>query len=327
MSRHHLAAHFVPLSFLFALGLAGGRGTLDEVEAPLNAGTEGEATVLYDVFENTNNVYGLVGSSKHVHYLGTQESHHACAFAAAHFFLSSGGSQQMSSYAWHPPDYASEQWRGLCFGNSLIFANWSPTRQKGVMSGRLRPRRWRRWLSRLNQEQRALLASSKAARAAEKKENAAQSTSGDWEGEEGGEGKEGGGHALRGGGAGAGERGARQCNVLEWRLAGSYAFGDSERFIFSGRSCSICGWKGCNICPPRQICRGGVPVPAADADGGGAGWESQLLRGDIVVNYENNHLKQQWADVVLFPATGDFFSFCPFPFFSLFRFCTMSRPA
>ena len=77
MSRHHLAAHFVHLSFLFALGLAGGRGTLDEVEAPLNAGTEGEATVLYDVFENTNNVYGLVGSSQHVHYLGTQESHHA----------------------------------------------------------------------------------------------------------------------------------------------------------------------------------------------------------------------------------------------------------
>jgi hypothetical protein len=47
----------------------------------------------------------------------------------------------------------------------------------------------------------------------------------------------------------------RHCNVLEWRLAGKYQFAHEERFIFSGRSCSICGWKGCNICPARQICR------------------------------------------------------------------------
>lgn len=62
----------------------------------VNAGTEEEALELFDVFQNSNNVYGLVGSSDHVHYLGIQESGAACAFAAAHFYLSSGGSIQVT---------------------------------------------------------------------------------------------------------------------------------------------------------------------------------------------------------------------------------------
>ena len=37
--------------------------------------------------------------------------------------------------------------------------------------------------------------------------------------------------ALRGGGW-VGSADARQCNVLEWRLAGSYMFGPQERFLF-----------------------------------------------------------------------------------------------
>jgi hypothetical protein len=28
--------------------------------------------------------------------------------------------------------------------------------------------------------------------------------------------------------------------------------------------------------------------------------------GDILVNYDHNHLRRAWADVILFPATGDF---------------------
>jgi hypothetical protein len=100
-------------------------------------------------------------------------------------------------------------------------------------------------------------------------------------------------------GEGGGEREVkvRQCNVLEWRLAGKYQCAPEERFIFSGRSCSICGWKGCNICPARQICRsGGV---------GGQEESLELRPGDIVVQYENKHVMQPWADVILFPATGD----------------------
>jgi hypothetical protein len=52
-----------------------------------NKGTEEEAAALFDVFQNTNNVYGMVGSSDDVHYLGIQESIAACAFACVHFFL------------------------------------------------------------------------------------------------------------------------------------------------------------------------------------------------------------------------------------------------
>jgi len=53
-----------------------------------NAGTEEEAAALFDMFADANNVYGLVGTSDHVHYLGMQESRDACAFASVHFFLS-----------------------------------------------------------------------------------------------------------------------------------------------------------------------------------------------------------------------------------------------
>lgn len=61
----------------------------------MNRGTEEEAFALFDEFDNANNVYGMVGSSDDVHYLGIQESSAACAFACVHFFLSSGGSITM----------------------------------------------------------------------------------------------------------------------------------------------------------------------------------------------------------------------------------------
>jgi hypothetical protein len=95
----------------------------------------------------------------------------------------------------------------------------------------------------------------------------------------------------------------RHCNVLEWRLAGKYQFAHEERFIFSGRSCSICGWKGCNICPARQICR--LNRSGGWVGGGGEEESVELRPGDIVVQYENKHVMQPWADVILFPATGD----------------------
>jgi len=90
--------------------------------------TDQEASSLFDVFEDTNNAYGLVGSSDYVHYLGIHESPDACAFACVHYFLSSGGTVKMGSYVWHP----------------------------------VRPARWRRWLERLSMQQRTLLQASAA---------------------------------------------------------------------------------------------------------------------------------------------------------------------
>jgi hypothetical protein len=130
-----------------------------EVSAP---GTEEEAASLFDVFEDTNNVYGLVGSSDYVHYLGIQESRDACAFACVHYFLSSGGAVKMGSYVWHPRNFPSLEWRGYCFGRSEAFDVWNPTIQKGAISGRVRPARWRRWLEQLSTQQRTLLQASDA---------------------------------------------------------------------------------------------------------------------------------------------------------------------
>ena len=127
-----------------------------------NAGTELEAASLFDVFADTNNVYGLVGSSDYVHYLGRQESCDACAFACVHYFLSSGGTVKMGSYVWHPLDFPSLEWQGHCFGRSEAFDIWNPKIQKGVVSGRLRAARWRRWLQRLSPQQRSLLHASAA---------------------------------------------------------------------------------------------------------------------------------------------------------------------
>jgi len=104
-SRARLAAKFLSLCFVVGsvavhgaadVGMDGSRET---AAAPddLNRGTEEEASALFDEFDNTNNVYGMVGSSDDVHYLGIQESSAACAFACVHFFLSSGGSVTMVS--------------------------------------------------------------------------------------------------------------------------------------------------------------------------------------------------------------------------------------
>jgi hypothetical protein len=148
--------------------LVGGGGT-EEVdmtgaggEGAGNAGTELEAASLFDVFADTNNVYGLVGSSDYVHYLGIQESCDACAFACVHYFLSSGGTVKMGSYVWHPLDFHSLEWRGHCFGRSEAFDIWNPKIQKGVVSGRVRAARWRLWLQRLSPQQRSLLNASAA---------------------------------------------------------------------------------------------------------------------------------------------------------------------
>lgn len=79
----------------------------------VNGGTEEEAALLFDEFKDVNNVYGLVGTSAHVHYLGIQESSMACAFAAVEFYLHSGGSARMGSYVWHPTDFANAAWQVL----------------------------------------------------------------------------------------------------------------------------------------------------------------------------------------------------------------------
>ena len=53
-----------------------------------NAGTEEEDAAVFDMFADTNNVHGLVGTSDHVHYLGMQDTRDACAFPSVRFFLS-----------------------------------------------------------------------------------------------------------------------------------------------------------------------------------------------------------------------------------------------
>ena len=311
------------LACLFVAGGLG-EGLAGEETVVVNGGTEEEAALLFDEFKDVNNVYGLVGTSAHVHYLGIQESSMACAFAAVEFYLHSGGSARMGSYVWHPTDFANAAWQvltaaithahtfqhehkhtarararsrghkhtprhpqGLCFGHSGGHEAWDPKLQKGVVTGRLRERRWRRWSDGLNSRQRSTLLASAAARAAE----VAQSHQDALAGSAGDRHVEDGADAVRG------------CNVLEWRLVGTYMFGPQERFILSSRSCSICGWKGCNVCPPRQICRGGKTLHDYDAFGGR---EEDVRPGDVVVRYDQNHAKLAWADVVLFPATGDF---------------------
>jgi len=51
--------------------------------------------------------------------------------ARAHTW-SSGGSVKMGSFVWHPMDFASGEWRGLCFGRSDAFDLWNPKVQKGT---------------------------------------------------------------------------------------------------------------------------------------------------------------------------------------------------
>jgi hypothetical protein len=257
-----------------AVGTGGGGTTPGLVAAETrtgttNNGTEEEAVELFDVFEDINNVYGMVGTSEHVHYLGFQESTAACAFAAVHFYLSSGGSVRMSSFVWHPLEFARKEWQGLCFGRSSRHASWDGKLEKGVTSARLRPRRWRRWLTRLNPQQQSLLDDAAAALAAESSDGEEERAGeeGWWEDEQDVEDEQDLAAAdavtrnqanaallrrvpVRGGGDG----GARRvCNVLEWRLVGEYMFGDKERYVFTARSCSICGWKGCNLCPMQQV--------------------------------------------------------------------------
>jgi len=60
-----------------------------------------------------------------------------------------------------------------------------------------------------------------------------------------------------------------------------------------------------------QICRGGRPVDLWGGGGGavGAASVSSPQPGDIEVSYSSEHVRQPWADVVIFPATGDFLKF------------------
>ena len=110
-----------------------------------NAGTEEEDAAVFDMFADTNNVHGLVGTSDHVHYLGMQDTRDACAFPSVRFFLSR--SRAAANYlaaflhtplTMHPAGVhctrtrAHVEWRGLCFGRSDAFDLWNPKVQKGT---------------------------------------------------------------------------------------------------------------------------------------------------------------------------------------------------
>jgi len=67
-----------------------------------------------------------------------------------------------------------------------------------------------------------------------------------------------------------------------------FFLGQEEKTVLAGRSCSICGWRGCRHCPPLQIC------PAAPGEPGGA--------RPIKVRYSSDFQQASWADVVPAPA-------------------------
>lgn len=78
----------------------------------------------------------------------------------------------------------------------------------------------------------------------------------------------------------------KECTVLEWRLTGSFELGGENRTVLSGRSCSICGWVGCEVCAPERACPSGSRV-----------------------RYLDDPHRAREADVVLVPATGDLENF------------------
>jgi hypothetical protein len=85
------------------------------------------------------------------------------------------------------------------------------------------------------------------------------------------------------------EGGNASCSVLEWRLIGRFDQGGVAKSILTGRSCSICGWVGCEKCEREMECPAWL--------GGGT------------VKYLDDPDRLDDADVVLVPATGDLGNF------------------
>jgi len=95
--QQHFGATLLSFSMLSLLVFAGGHAEavgggavplghakgamahgLSQGKGGVNDGTESEAAELFDIFEDNNNVYGLVGSSDSVHYLGISLSLSPC---------------------------------------------------------------------------------------------------------------------------------------------------------------------------------------------------------------------------------------------------------
>mmetsp|Transcript_45560 Transcript_45560/g.143098 ORF Transcript_45560/g.143098 Transcript_45560/m.143098 type:complete len:530 (-) Transcript_45560:21-1610(-) len=226
-------------------------------------GTGGDGNQMYDKFDDMNNVFGLVGESASVYFLGRKTSVEECEEAALKHWQLSGRRSVIDSFTWHSARFYLPQWQGLCFGRSD--GVWAPDFQKNVVGGRIVRSRWRSYIQGL----RGLNESSP-----ERTEEESANEEETWKEEE---------QIVRD--LGRSENGGLRCNVLEWRLKQRL---DQDRFLKTGRSCSMCGWRGCKLCPAVQIC------------GNESGGET------IEVHYSDDHQRSSWADIIMFPANGEF---------------------
>ena len=177
----------------------------------------------------------------------------------------SGRRSVIDSFTWHSARFYLPQWQGLCFGRSD--GVWAPDFQRSVVGGRIVRSRWRSYVQGLRE-----LNESSPERTEEETEN------------EEGKGKEE-EEVVRD--LGRSESGGLRCNVLEWRLKQRFTSSsllprapspcllfihpasclpalypsppktslrlDQDRFLKTGRSCSMCGWRGCKLCPAVQV--------------------------------------------------------------------------
>jgi len=133
------------IALLASLLVAVAAGRAAEVSQSSGAG-EGVCSTAkgegFEIFRGENNVYGLVGTSDAVSFLGVFGSAEECAAAAQAASAegaghdAAGGSGAVLSFAFHARDFADARWRGRCYGRRD--PGWGPRRQAGVDSGRAR---------------------------------------------------------------------------------------------------------------------------------------------------------------------------------------------
>ena len=92
-----------------------------------------EATLdpLATFWNNTNAVYGRVGSDPLVQFLGAFNSRQDCAAECVR-----RGKGDCAVYTWHSANFPSPEVRCHCYGLASYF-DWYPTQQPDVVSGRV----------------------------------------------------------------------------------------------------------------------------------------------------------------------------------------------
>jgi len=93
----------------------------------------GKVPSTWELFENTNNVYGKAQSKADtdtIKYIGIYKTLDECREG-----LETSSKGPFLAFTWHEPDFADKTWAGQCFGSTN--ADWSPRAENLIISGKL----------------------------------------------------------------------------------------------------------------------------------------------------------------------------------------------